>query len=291
MPADVSFGDYFAIDSDVAVAGTVTDRDIIAEVLDGEGESGEEDEDLTRKESCVRWDVRYSEISVLGPTTQSEHCLGVEESKMPPRPPPPQPQRPEAGQILLLVKQDGSAASGGRLLLPRPLPQPPPPPQQVLAWPMLSICQIAEVRDSKEVQNSVNPESAKSTDCSSTNAILHKWCSSLLKAERGAALQQPVVGRGGLLLEQPTSAKATNLQKPPLLQQQHVLANGQPPPDPDSIPVLEPITAEEHFHAEMLHQTIKGVNQCRTQLAKHFYFGFSILLAREVARVSSADNL
>nr|XP_037273938.1 uncharacterized protein LOC119166716 isoform X3 [Rhipicephalus microplus] len=74
---------------------------------------------------------------------------------------------------------------------------------------------------------------------------------------RGAALQQPVVGRGGLLLEQPTSAKATNLQKPPLLQQQHVLANGQPPPDPDSIPVLEPITAEEHFHAEMLHQTIK----------------------------------
>ncbi|KAL3254632.1 hypothetical protein MRX96_054157 [Rhipicephalus microplus] len=46
-------------------------------------------------------------------------------------------------------------------------------------------------------------------------------------------------------------------RSPPLLQQQHVLANGQPPPDPDSIPLLEPITAEEHFHAEMLHQTIK----------------------------------
>ncbi|XP_077494309.1 uncharacterized protein LOC144104954 isoform X2 [Amblyomma americanum] len=46
---------------------------------------------------------------------------------------------------------------------------------------------------------------------------------------------------------------------PPLQQQQqqHVLANGGPPPDPDSIPVLEPITAEEHFHAEMLHQTIR----------------------------------
>nr|XP_037273937.1 uncharacterized protein LOC119166716 isoform X2 [Rhipicephalus microplus] len=159
-----------------------------------------------------------------------------EESKMPPRPPPPQPQRPEAGQILLLVKQDGSAASGGRLLLPRPLPQPPPPPQQVLL----------HVGDPTTM--------FMATDCPTMTSTAMP---TEVATPRGAALQQPVVGRGGLLLEQPTSAKATNLQKPPLLQQQHVLANGQPPPDPDSIPVLEPITAEEHFHAEMLHQTIK----------------------------------
>ncbi|KAH8039619.1 hypothetical protein HPB51_007819 [Rhipicephalus microplus] len=43
MPADVPLGDYFAIDSDVAMAGTVTDSDIVAEVLGGEGESADED--------------------------------------------------------------------------------------------------------------------------------------------------------------------------------------------------------------------------------------------------------
>lgn len=71
----------------------------------------------------------------------------------------------------------------------------------------------------------------------------------------GGTVQQPVIGRGRVLVEQPASANA-NRRGPPVLQR-HVLANGQPPPDPDSIPVLEPITAEEHFHAEMLHQTIR----------------------------------
>ncbi|KAH8034712.1 hypothetical protein HPB51_000802 [Rhipicephalus microplus] len=42
MPADVLLGDYFATDRDVAVAGIVTDSDIVAEVLDGEGESADE---------------------------------------------------------------------------------------------------------------------------------------------------------------------------------------------------------------------------------------------------------
>uniref|UniRef100_A0A224Y4B2 Protein containing Myb5 and GT1 domain n=1 Tax=Rhipicephalus zambeziensis TaxID=60191 RepID=A0A224Y4B2_9ACAR len=160
-----------------------------------------------------------------------------EESKMPPRPPPPppQPQRPEAGQILLLVKQDGSAASPGRLLLPRPVPQ-PPPQQQVLL----------HVGDPTTM--------FMATDCPTmpTTAVPAE-----VATTRGATLQQSVVGSGGMLLEQPASAEATHHQGPPVLQQRHVLANGQPPPDPDSIPVLEPITAEEHFHAEMLHQTIK----------------------------------
>lgn len=158
-----------------------------------------------------------------------------EESKMPPRPPPPppQPQRPEAGQILLLVKQDGGAASTGRLLLPRPMPQ--PPPQQVLL----------HVGDPTTM--------FMATDCSTmqTAAVPAE-----VTTTRG--LQQPVVGSGGMLLEQQGSADTSHPQGPaPVLQQRHVLANGQPPPDPDSIPVLEPITAEEHFHAEMLHQTIK----------------------------------
>ncbi|KAH8025215.1 hypothetical protein HPB51_004756 [Rhipicephalus microplus] len=43
MPVDVPPGDYFAIDSNVAVAGTVTDSDIVAKVLDGEGKSADED--------------------------------------------------------------------------------------------------------------------------------------------------------------------------------------------------------------------------------------------------------
>nr|XP_037272474.1 tigger transposable element-derived protein 6-like [Rhipicephalus microplus] len=47
MPADVPLGDYFAIDSDVAMAGTVTDSDIVAEVLGGEGESADEDARIT----------------------------------------------------------------------------------------------------------------------------------------------------------------------------------------------------------------------------------------------------
>ncbi|KAL1441957.1 hypothetical protein MTO96_008138 [Rhipicephalus appendiculatus] len=84
-----------------------------------------------------------------------------------------------------------------------------------------------------------------------------RQCLQKLQPHGGATLQQSVVGSGGMLLEQPASAEATHHQGPPVLQQRHVLANGQPPPDPDSIPVLEPITAEEHFHAEMLHQTIK----------------------------------
>ncbi|XP_049274587.1 mediator of RNA polymerase II transcription subunit 1.1 isoform X2 [Rhipicephalus sanguineus] len=157
-----------------------------------------------------------------------------EESKMPPRPPPPppQPQRPEAGQILLLVKQDGGAASTGRLLLPRPMPQ--PPPQQVLL----------HVGDPTTM--------FMATDCSTMQTAA-------VPAEvTTTRLQQPVVGSGGMLLEQQGSADTSHPQGPaPVLQQRHVLANGQPPPDPDSIPVLEPITAEEHFHAEMLHQTIK----------------------------------
>ncbi|KAH7931466.1 hypothetical protein HPB49_025751 [Dermacentor silvarum] len=37
MPADVPLREYFAIDNDVAVAGIVTDSDIVAEVMDGEG--------------------------------------------------------------------------------------------------------------------------------------------------------------------------------------------------------------------------------------------------------------
>ncbi|KAH8023808.1 hypothetical protein HPB51_018027 [Rhipicephalus microplus] len=43
MPADVPLGDYFTIDSDVAVAGTVNDSDIVAEVLDSERELVDED--------------------------------------------------------------------------------------------------------------------------------------------------------------------------------------------------------------------------------------------------------
>ncbi|KAH7949447.1 hypothetical protein HPB49_010010 [Dermacentor silvarum] len=35
--------DYFAIDNDVAIAGIVTDSDIVTEVMDGEGESVDED--------------------------------------------------------------------------------------------------------------------------------------------------------------------------------------------------------------------------------------------------------
>ncbi|XP_049520582.1 tigger transposable element-derived protein 6-like [Dermacentor silvarum] len=43
MPADVPLRDYFAIDNDVAAAGIVTDSDIVAKVMDGEGESADED--------------------------------------------------------------------------------------------------------------------------------------------------------------------------------------------------------------------------------------------------------
>lgn len=159
-----------------------------------------------------------------------------EESKMPPRLPPPPPAAqppPEAGQFLLLVKPDGGSTGGGRLLLPRPVPQ-PPPQQQVLL----------HVGDPTTM--------FMATDCSTMQTTT-------LPAEvtttRGGTVQQPVVGRGRVLVEQPASANA-NRRGPPVLQR-HVLANGQPPPDPDSIPVLEPITAEEHFHAEMLHQTIR----------------------------------
>ncbi|KAH7949629.1 hypothetical protein HPB49_012832 [Dermacentor silvarum] len=42
MLADVLLCDYVAIDNDVAVAGKVTDSDIVAEVMDGEGESADE---------------------------------------------------------------------------------------------------------------------------------------------------------------------------------------------------------------------------------------------------------
>lgn len=43
MLADVPLCDYFATDNDVAAAGRVTDSNIVAEVLDGEGESADED--------------------------------------------------------------------------------------------------------------------------------------------------------------------------------------------------------------------------------------------------------
>ncbi|KAH8024353.1 hypothetical protein HPB51_022837 [Rhipicephalus microplus] len=48
------------VDSDVAVAGTVTGSDIVAEVLDGEGESADEDDDIriiirTREGFNIAW--------------------------------------------------------------------------------------------------------------------------------------------------------------------------------------------------------------------------------------------
>ncbi|XP_050025031.1 uncharacterized protein [Dermacentor andersoni] len=157
-----------------------------------------------------------------------------EESKMPPRLPPPPPGAqppPEAGQILLLVKQDGGPTGGGRLLLPRPVPHPPPQQQVLLHVGEPSTMFMAA--DCPAMQTAMPAEVATT---------------------RGGTLQQPV-SSGRVLVEQPASTDA-NHQGPPILQR-HVLANGQPPPDPDSIPVLEPITAEEHFHAEMLHQTIR----------------------------------
>lgn len=146
---------------------------------------------------------------------------------MPPRPPPP----PPPGQIVLLVKQDdGGTAGTGNLLLSRALPQ--PPAQQVLL----------HVGDPTTM--------FMATDCP---PVQRTAVSAEVTTARGATLQQSVVNSGRLLVEQPVPTTSAH-QVPPV---QHVLSNGQPPPDPDSIPVLEPITAEEHFHAEMLHQTIR----------------------------------
>lgn len=145
---------------------------------------------------------------------------------MPPRPPPP----PPPGQIVLLVKQDDGAAGAGSLLLSRTLPQ-PPAQQQVLL----------HVGDPTTM--------FMATDCPPVQRTALSTAE--VTTTRGAMLQQSVVNSGRLLVEQPTTSAH---QVPPV---RHVLSNGQPPPDPDSIPVLEPITAEEHFHAEMLHQTIR----------------------------------